>query len=54
MAKELLKQYGVEEDRLWFRFISASEANYFGQTITDMVDKLKQLGPNPLRKEWQT
>ncbi|MBM7855404.1 coenzyme F420-reducing hydrogenase delta subunit [Desulfohalotomaculum tongense] len=54
MVKEILKQFGVEEDRLWFRFISASEGNYFGQTITEMVEKLKQLGPNPMGKKWQT
>lgn len=54
VVKEILKQYGIPEDRLWFRFISASEGNLIGSTVSSMVEKLKQLGPNPLGKEWQT
>ncbi|MBO8137348.1 MAG: hydrogenase iron-sulfur subunit [Desulfotomaculum sp.] len=54
MVKEVLKQFGIEEDRLWFRFISASEGNKIGETVSDMVKKLKELGPNPLAKKWQT
>lgn len=54
MVKETLTHFGIEPDRLWFRFISASEGNYFGQTITEMVEKLKELGPNPMAKKWET
>lgn len=54
MVKEILKQYGISEDRLWFRFISASEGNLIGSTVSSMVERLKELGPNPLGKEWQT
>jgi len=43
-----LKQFGVEEERVWFRFISASEGRQFAQTVQDMTEALKKLGPNPL------
>lgn len=48
VCKDLLKGMGLEEDRVWFRFISASEGKRFADTVTEMVDKLKSLGPNPI------
>ena len=52
-ARTVLRRYGVPDDRVWFRFISASEGRLFAQTVADMVDALKELGPNPLRTEWE-
>jgi F420-non-reducing hydrogenase iron-sulfur subunit len=37
---------------VWFRFISASEGKRFAETVQEMVDELKKLGPNPLRRRW--
>jgi len=53
VAKEVLKQFGIPEDRVWFRFISASEGKVFGETVRQMVDALKKLGPNPLKAKWE-
>ena len=48
--KEIIKQCGFEEDRLWLRWISASEGQVFAETVTDMVNKIKELGPSPMRE----
>lgn len=50
--KEILKAAGFDEQRLWLRWISASEGKRFSETVTKMVAALKELGPNPLRKNW--
>lgn len=53
IARNVLQQLGIPEERLWLRFISASQGAYFGEVITEMTQKLKQIGPNPLRKNWE-
>ena len=49
ILQSILKQMGFESERVWLRWISASEGRYFADTVTEMVDKLKELGPNPLK-----
>jgi F420-non-reducing hydrogenase iron-sulfur subunit len=46
LVKNLAEQFGVNPERVWFRFISASEGRKFADTVTEMVESLKQLGPN--------
>jgi F420-non-reducing hydrogenase iron-sulfur subunit len=52
ILKETLKQVGFDEDRVWLRWISASEGRLFADTVTEMVEALQVKGPNPLRAEW--
>ncbi len=52
ILQNILKQVGLEEDRVWLRWISASEGKRFAETITEMVQFLKQKGPNPLKGAW--
>ena len=49
ILQSILKQMGFEPERVWLRWISASEGRYFADTVTEMVGKLKELGPNPLK-----
>ena len=49
VLKEILKNMGFQEDRVWLRWISASEGQKFAETIREMVDHLKKLGPNPAK-----
>ena len=51
LIKEVLKQYGMGEDRLWLRWIGASEGNLFAETIREMTEKVKSLGPTEFKKE---
>ncbi|MHB0871698.1 MAG: hydrogenase iron-sulfur subunit [Chloroflexota bacterium] len=50
--KTILSEFGLEEERVWLRWISASEGRRFADTVTEMVERLKCLGPNPLAVQW--
>lgn len=47
--KMALKQLGVEEDRVKLAWISAGEGEKFSLLIKDMTEKVRELGPNPLK-----
>ena len=49
----ILRSLGVPEDRIWLRWISASEGKKFADTVTNMVAQLKQLGPSPFKTLWE-
>lgn len=49
---DILKSTGLEEDRVLLRWISASEGQRFADTISEFTAKLKEMGPNPMRREW--
>jgi F420-non-reducing hydrogenase iron-sulfur subunit len=51
LLKMLLKDMGLEEERLRLEWISASEGNKFRQVVNDMVVKIKEIGPSPLKME---
>ena len=50
--KEILKSAGVDEDRVWLRWISASEGARFAETVTEMTEALREKGPSPMRGKW--
>jgi F420-non-reducing hydrogenase iron-sulfur subunit len=52
IAKNILSQLGFDEERIWLRWISASEGRLFADTVTEMVARLKEKGPNPLKQLW--
>lgn len=52
ILKTILRQVGIDEDRVWLRWIDASEGGLFRDTIRQMVDELRPKGPNPMRNEW--
>ena len=52
ILKEILNRFGYDDDRIWLRWISASEGKLFADTVTEMVDSLKSKGPNPTQKLW--
>lgn len=45
MLLRLLRQFGVEEERCWFDYVSAGEGDKFVQVVTDFEAKLKSLAP---------
>jgi F420-non-reducing hydrogenase iron-sulfur subunit len=49
---EILKAAGFDDRRVWLRWISASEGQKFADTMTQMVEVISQLGPNPTRELW--
>lgn len=48
LMKRVLKEFGIEPERLRLEWISASEGDKFASVVRDMVHELKELGPNPL------
>ncbi len=45
ILKQLLHQFGIEEDRCRFDYVSAGEGEKFVKVVTEMVDSVKKLGP---------
>lgn len=46
----ILAQLGFDPQRVWLRWISASEGQRFADTVSEMVEHLRRLGPNPMRE----
>ena len=43
----LLEDFGLEPERFRLEWVSASEGQKFVRVVTEMVEDLKMLGPNP-------
>ena len=48
-TRELLEECGIEKERLRMINNSAAMANNIANVITEMVDTIKKLGPNPVK-----
>ena len=51
LLHEVLNRFGIDKERLWLRWVAASEGNVFAQTVAEMTQKLKQKGPSPARQD---
>ncbi len=49
VMKKSLKALGIDPKRLEIGFASSSEGQKFADMMTDFVEKIRRLGPNPLR-----
>ncbi len=49
MVSKVLHVLGIEDERVRLKWIAASEGPIFVQTIRNMVDELRKLGPSPFR-----
>ncbi len=48
--KALLKQIGVEPERVGMFNLSSAMAGRFVEAATEMTEQIQALGPSPLRK----
>jgi F420-non-reducing hydrogenase iron-sulfur subunit len=48
LLKRVLKELGIEPERLRLEWISASEGDKFAVVVKDMVEKIKEMGPNQI------
>jgi F420-non-reducing hydrogenase iron-sulfur subunit len=48
LLKRVLKELGIEPERLRLEWISASEGDKFAVVVKDMVEKIKEMGPIPI------
>jgi F420-non-reducing hydrogenase iron-sulfur subunit len=51
LVKVLAQQIGIEDERIRLEWISASEAKKFVTVMSEFIEKLKHLPPNPLKPE---
>jgi len=52
LMKSILETLDLEPERLWFRWISASEGQKFADTMTEISNAMKKLGPNHIKEYW--
>lgn len=50
--KTILNTLGLEDDRIWVRWISAAEGPKFAALMREFTEEIKKKGPNPLKKHW--
>ena len=48
-AKKILDEIGIGGERLEMFFMSGSQANVYAQAAITMTERIRQLGPNPLK-----
>jgi F420-non-reducing hydrogenase iron-sulfur subunit len=49
-ARRLITLLGLGPDRLRLEWVSASEGEKFSRSITEFVERIKQLGRSPIRR----
>jgi len=52
ILKTILATLGLEDDRVWVRWISAAEGAKFAKTMNEITQTIKKLGPNPMKSDW--
>jgi len=52
MLKAIFEALGLEEERIWARWISASEGPEFAQIVTEITEETRKQGPSPLAGNW--
>jgi coenzyme F420-reducing hydrogenase delta subunit len=49
LAKDVLAEAGIEGERLEMFNLSSAEGNRFAEIVEEMTERIKGLGPNPIR-----
>ena len=52
LLENILGTLGLEKERVWLRWISASEGQKFADTMKEMTEAIRKLGPNPIASHW--
>jgi hypothetical protein len=50
-AKAILNEIGLDGERLDIFFMSGSQGNAFAQAAQIMTERIRRLGPNPLKQK---
>lgn len=51
LAKQILTEAGFQPERLEMFNLSSAQANTFAEIVERMTERIKKLGPNPLREK---
>jgi F420-non-reducing hydrogenase iron-sulfur subunit len=49
LLKSLLADYGIEQDRVRLEWVSASEGQRYADIVNDMTERVRALGPSPVK-----
>ena len=49
LLKTIFEALGLEHERIYLKWISASEGDKFAAVVKDMIEQIKKLGPSPLK-----
>jgi coenzyme F420-reducing hydrogenase delta subunit len=49
LAKDVLAEAGIEGERLEMFNLSSAEGNRFAEIVEQMTERIKRMGPNPVR-----
>ncbi|KIX15879.1 hydrogenase iron-sulfur subunit [Dethiosulfatarculus sandiegensis] len=49
-VQELLKDIGIESERVEMVHMSAGQGRQFAEIATEFTEKIRQLGPNPIKE----
>jgi len=49
MLRSLLRQFGLDPQRLQLAWVSAGEAEKFATTVNEFIDRVTAMGPSPYR-----
>ena len=49
LLKKMVKELGIEPERIRFEYVSASEGKKYADLITEMTEEIRKLGPNPIK-----
>ena len=49
--EDTIRELGIEKERLYLNWISASEGEKFANFIRDVTEEVKKIGPSPLKPE---
>ena len=50
--KSIFRSLGLEENRVFLKWISASEGRKFADAAKEITEEVKKMGPNPINKIW--
>ncbi len=50
LLQNLLEEAGMDPRRIHLQWASAAEGDVFAEGVTSMVERIKKLGPNPVRR----
>jgi len=51
MLRDLLVKTGFDPERMCLEWVSAAEGQRFAEVMTSFTEKIKQLGPTPVKQE---
>ena len=52
ILKSIMDSLGLDSERVWLKWISASEGRRMADTATEITEEIRKRGPNPINEYW--